>query len=154
MIWSLALVNWLFASTITINKRIYPKYYRKSNGPCSFLFFGRLGVKVVVKFFSILLEWLTFPVCFWIPFFSNLNSNCSDLSLFWANCYSDLKRISRSLEYFFLTVCQNNFCNKIPFLTSKWSDDLPLFSHIFGHTIVSQHSTIATDYWSIIRDKK
>ena len=47
----------------------------------------------------------------------------------WTNCSSDLKnfansrpsvsnfkRFSQSLEQFFLTVCQNNFGNKIPFL--------------------------------------
>jgi len=48
----------------------------------------------------------------------------------WINCSSDLtvfanslpsalnfKKFSRSLEHFFLTVGQNNFGNKIPFLT-------------------------------------
>ena len=46
----------------------------------------------------------------------------------WINCSSDLKflafslefkKISRSLEQFFLTVCQNNFDNKIPFNIEK-----------------------------------
>ena len=32
----------------------------------------------------------------------------------WMNCSSDLKNISRLSEQFFLTVCQNNFGNKIP----------------------------------------
>ena len=43
----------------------------------------------------------------------------------WINCFNDLKNFansrpfktfSRSLEQFFLTVCLNNFGNKIPFL--------------------------------------
>ena len=34
------------------------------------------------------------------------------------NCSSDLKKISRSLEQFFLTAGQNNFGKKIPFLES------------------------------------
>ena len=51
----------------------------------------------------------------------------------WINCSSDLKifsnsrpsasnfkSFSRSLEQFFLTVGQNNFGNKIPFLTFSW----------------------------------
>ena len=103
------------------------------------------------KAFHAHFPFLSFPACFWIPiFFSNLNSNCSDLLdlinlqeqvlkafcyqiLFWpftvwTNCFSDLKifensrlsalnlkSFSRSLEQFFLTVGQNNFCNKIPF---------------------------------------
>ena len=50
----------------------------------------------------------------------------------WINCSSDLKifanswpsalnfkRFSRSLEHFFLTVGQNNFGNKIPFISCK-----------------------------------
>ena len=50
----------------------------------------------------------------------------------WVNCSSDLKKISnsrpsasnfksfsRSLEHIFLTVCQNNFGNKIPFPNSQ-----------------------------------
>ena len=69
-----------------------------------------------------------------------MNSNCSNLlemrniqeqvkkafcyqKLFWPftvwiNCTNDLKKkFSRSLEQFFLSVGQNNFGNKIPFLT-------------------------------------
>ena len=85
---------------------------------------------------------LTFPACFWIPInFSNLNSNCSNLydmrnlqeqvkkafcyqKLFWPftvwiNCSSDLKTFQPRISKFFLiTVGQNNFGNKIPFLTS------------------------------------
>ena len=71
--------------------------------------------------------------------FSDLNANCSNLldmrnlpeqvkkafcyqKLFWPftvwiNCSSYLKCFSRTLEQFFLTVGQNNFGNKIPFLT-------------------------------------
>ena len=36
----------------------------------------------------------------------------------WINCSRYLKSFSRSLEQFFLTVGQNNFGNKIPFLTN------------------------------------
>ena len=62
----------------------------------------------------------------------NLNYNCPNSlvkkafcyqKLFWhftvrTNCSSDLKSFSQSLEQFFLTVGQNNFGNKIPFLVS------------------------------------
>ena len=58
-----------------------------------------------------------------------LSKNCSDLSLcgqialvffkIFTNSQAlalNFKSLSRSLEYFFLTVGQNNFGNKIPFL--------------------------------------
>ena len=63
--------------------------------------------------------------------FSNLNSNCSN-SLYLRNlqeevkkafCYQNLQILSlqpRSLEHFFLTVGQNNFGNKIPFIKNCW----------------------------------
>ena len=38
----------------------------------------------------------------------------------WINCSSD-KKFSRSLKHFFLTVAQDNFGNKIPFLNSAAS---------------------------------
>ena len=90
------------------------------------------------------MDFSNFSVSFQIPkFYSNLNSNCSNLldmknlqikkaKIFWPftiwiNCSSDLKNFantwpsasnfkkkSQSLEHFFLTVGQNNFCNKIP----------------------------------------
>ena len=45
------------------------------------------------------------------------------------NCPSDLKKILkfRSLEHFFLTVGQNNFGNKIPFLFNELAVSLLLF---------------------------
>ena len=94
-------------------------------------------------------NFLIFPAGFSIPiFFSNLNSNCSDLldmrnlqeqvkkafcyqKMFWPftvwiNCSSDLKKFANSLtstskffsntRTFFLSVGQNSFVNKIPFL--------------------------------------
>ena len=51
--------------------------------------------------------------------YMNFTKNCSDLSLFknfansWPSAWN-LKSFSRSLEYFFLTVGQNNFGKKIP----------------------------------------
>ena len=39
------------------------------------------------------------------------------MTFYWINCSSDLKKISRTPEYFFLTVGQNNFGNKIPVIT-------------------------------------
>ena len=76
---------------------------------------------------------LTFPAYFSIPIiFSNLNHNSSNLldlrnlqeQVKKAFCYHKLfwpftvlkKSFSQSLEQFFLTVGQNNFGNKIPFL--------------------------------------
>ena len=61
----------------------------------------------------------------------------------WINCSSDLKKIanswplasnvkffSRSLEQFFLTVCQNNFLvKKIPFLPMKIWKNSPKLAH-------------------------
>ena len=96
------------------------------------------------------MSFLTFPACFYIPIiFSNLKSNCSNLSYLrnlqeqvkkafcYKNC-SDLspfewilqfckfsafslkfQKLSRSLEQFFLSVGQNNFGNKIPLLNSN-----------------------------------
>ena len=64
----------------------------------------------------------------------SVTNNCSDLSLLTVriNCSSDLKIFANSrpsalnfksfflsLEHFFLTVGQNNFGNKIPFLLKK-----------------------------------
>ena len=37
----------------------------------------------------------------------------------WTNFSSDLKKFSRSLEQFILTVGQNNFGNKIPFCNEE-----------------------------------
>ena len=95
--------------------------------------------RALLRFFlwQVLLHFLTFPACFWIPItFSNLNCNCSNLlemrnlqeqvkkafcylKLFWlfivwTNCSSDFKSFSQSLGQFFLTVGKNNFGNKIP----------------------------------------
>ena len=68
----------------------------------------------------------------------------------WINCSSDLKKfansqpsasnfkkISWSLEQFFLTVCQNNFGNKIPFLFAKYpsrslGDNICKCKHFLG----------------------
>ena len=41
---------------------------------------------------------------------TSVTKNCSDLTLWFC------KSFSRSLEQFFLTLCQNNFGNKIPFI--------------------------------------
>ena len=82
-------------------------------------------------------RFLAFPACFWTPiFFSNFN--CFNLlgmkKLFWPftigiNCStylknfvnswpsaSNLKSFSWSLKQFFLSLCQKNVGNKIPFL--------------------------------------
>ena len=45
----------------------------------------------------------------------SVTKNCWPFTV-WINCSSDLKNCSRSLEQVFLTVGQNNFVNKIPFL--------------------------------------
>ena len=114
---------------------------------------------------------LTFPACFKIPiFFSNLNSDCSDLldlrnlkeqvkkafcyqKLFWPftvwiKCSSDLKifenswpsalnfkSFSRSLEQFFLMVGQNNFGNKIPYLTTAQAAQLKEEIHYYYNLV-------------------
>ena len=61
----------------------------------------------------------------------SVTKNCSDLSLFeeivqvisnsWPSA-SNFKRFFRSLEFFFLTVGQNNFGNKIPIFIGKSCD--------------------------------
>ena len=81
----------------------------------------------------------------------SVTKNCSDLSLFeqivlviskiW-QILSLQPQISKvfyqSIEQFFLTVGQNNFGNKIPFLSSKFifmsSNDLWMFSQSFLYT--------------------
>ena len=99
-----------------------------------------LAVGYQTRFRWSLKMWTTSIICLHI--FSNfscmflnlnnlllLNYNCS----VWINCSSDLKEFanfwpsalnfqsfSQSLEQFFLTVDQNNFGNKIPFLTRSW----------------------------------
>ena len=73
----------------------------------------------------------------------------------WINCSSDLKNsasnfksFSRSLEQFFLTVGQNNFGNKIPFLIFlvEWNENLPFWGWTgFWHrlwNLLLVHSTI------------
>ena len=58
-------------------------------------------------------------ILFW-PFTVWINCSC-DLKMFanyWPSA-SNFKKRSRSLKHFFLTVSQNNFCIKIPFLSCK-----------------------------------
>ena len=73
---------------------------------------------------------------------SKLNEHSVSKTIARINCYSDLenfensepsasnfKSFSRSLEQFFLTVGQNNFGNKIPFLTFALSNILVQLLH-------------------------
>ena len=94
--------------------------------------------------FSPIWIWIVLIYKIWETFRNKLekhsvDKNCFELSLsIWINCSNDLKNFansrpsasnfksfSRSLEQFFLTVGQNNFGNKIPFLFE--TDFLPFF---------------------------
>ena len=71
----------------------------------------RIFLQVWIFFFCTLF----WPITVWI--------NCSCYLKNFANSRpsaSNFKRFSRSLEQFFLTVVQNNFGNKIPFLCFKF----------------------------------
>ena len=66
------------------------------------------------------------------------------------NCSSDLKNFksfSRSLEQFFLTVGQNNFGNKIPFLTGSWR-------FLRGNKFEQFRTQIGTNNWDLETYKK
>ena len=76
----------------------------------------------------------------------------------WINCSSDLKNFansrpsalnfktfSQSLEQFFLTVCQNNFGNKIQFLwctKSNWNYSFKSMNNIVHQTVIGLPCTI------------
>ena len=82
-----------------------------------------------------------------------VRTNCScDLKIF-ANSRpsaSNFKTLSRSLEQFFLTIGQNNFCNKIPILTVQqiWHSTLILNKRakktvdMFNSQIMSKNNSI------------
>ena len=106
-------------------------------------------------------------------FFLSLNSNCSNLLdmrnlqeqvkkafyyqklnwpfTVWIDCSSsnswpsasNFKRFSLSLEQFFLTVGQNNFVNKIPFLFSNFCVSVLEHMEKCDFTIISRYSVIS-----------
>ena len=82
----------------------------------------------------------------------------------WINCSSDLKNFansrpscsnfksfSRSLEQFFLTVGQNNFGNKIPFLCGKKRKLLQFFFFFLSFFFLNSSFPEVCSYWKYAR---
>ena len=72
------------------------------------------------------------------------------------NCSTDLKRFSRSLEQFFLTVGQNNFGNKLPFL-NLYSYFLKFHSYFHAptfHELFFKHLCYFKSWLSTYESKK